>query len=233
LAPAWQVATVQGHWAQAQAELADLRAQLSEAEQTESPNAAQIQQQIDARQHALDHELSIGKGGHAYAGNEAYSLQGNAAESADFKTQDFGVLVVHIAPDITQHPGVQASAQALGQTLAHIGQTLKLSETLRDIENDGYAERTDWISATDGAGNLQGLLVLDHNGNGLIETRDILNLGGNAGQAGNLTTEAELATQNAALQHNNVQWLDANGDGATEGKNKHTPANDIDWRIAA
>ncbi len=214
LAPAWQVATVQGHWVQAQEELADLRAQLSETQQSESPQAAQIQQQIDARQQALDHELHAGIGGHAYAGNEAYSLQGNAAESADFKTQGFGVLVVHVS----QHSGVQASAQALGQTLEHIGQTLQLSETLRDVENDGYAERTDWISATDGAGNLQGLLVLDQNGNGLIETRDILNIGGNAEQVGNLTTEAALATQNAALQHNNVQWLDANGDGVLDAR---------------
>jgi hypothetical protein len=108
LAPAWQVATVQGHWAQAQEELADLRAQLSEAQQSESPQAEQFQQQIDTRQQAMDHELHIGKGGHAYAGNEAYSLQGNAAESADFKTQDFGVLVVHAS----QHVGVQVSAQA-------------------------------------------------------------------------------------------------------------------------
>jgi hypothetical protein len=97
-------------------------------------------------------------------------------------------------------------------------QTLKLSETLRDVENDGYAERTEWVSATDAAGNLQGLLVLDQNGNGLIETRDILNLGGNTGQAGNPTTEAALATQNTALQHNNVQWLDANGDGVLDAR---------------
>jgi len=214
LAPAWQVATVQGHWVQAQAELAELREQLSEAQETGSPQAAQIQQQIDTRQHALDHELHIGQGGHAYAGNEAYSLQGNATESADFKSQDFGVLVLHIS----QHSGVQASAQALGQTLENIGHTLQLSETLRDVENDGYAERTEWVSATDSGGNLQGLLVLDHKGNGLIETRDILNLGGNAGHTGNPTTEAALATQNAALQHNNVQWLDANGDGVLDAR---------------
>jgi len=190
LAPAWQVATVQCHWAQAQ-----------------------------ASHHPIDHALTAGKGVHAYAGNQAYSLQGNAAETADFKTQDFGVLVVHIAPHLAQNPGVQASAQALNQTLEHIHQqALQRSETLRDVENDGYAERTDWISATDGAGNLQGLLVLDHDSNGLIETRDILNLGGNAGQAGNPTTEAALATQNAALQRNNVQWLDANGDGVLDAR---------------
>ena len=215
LAPAWQVATVQGHWAQAQEELADLREQLSEAQQSENPQVAQLQQQIDARQQALDHELHAGKGGHAYAGNEAYSLQGNAAESADFKTQDFGVLVVHVS----EHARVQASAQALDQTLENIQkQALQLSETLRDVEDDGYAERSDWISATDGAGNLQGLLVLDQNSDGLIQTRDILNLGGNAGQAGNPTTEAGLVTENAALQHNNVQWLDANGDGVLDAR---------------
>ena len=215
LAPAWQVATVQGHWAQAQEELADLRAQHATAVQGENSQAGQIQQQIDTRQQALDHELHIGNGGHAYAGNEAYSLQGNAAESTDFKTQDFGVLVVHVS----KHSGVQASAQALGQTLEHIQkQALELSETLRDVENDGYAERTEWVSATDSAGNLQGLLVLDQNGNGLIETRDILNIGGNTGQTDNATPEAKLASQNAALQHNNVQWLDANGDGVLDAR---------------
>ncbi len=214
LAPAWQVATIQGHWVQAQAELAELRAQRSDAEQSESPQAAHVQQQIDTRQQALDQELTAGKGGRAYAGNEAYSLQGNATERADFKTQDFGVLVVHIS----QHEGVQASLQALGQTLGQVQQALHLSEIRRDVENDGYAERTDWVAATDSTGKLQGLLVLDHNGNGLVETRDILNLGGNTAQAGNPTTEAELASRNAALQNNNVQWLDANGDGVLDAR---------------
>ena len=123
----------------------------------------------DTRQQALDHELQVGKGGHAYAGNEAYSLQCNAVESADLKTQDFGVMVVHI----TQNAGVQASAGALGQTLENIGRTLQLSQNLRDVGNDGYAECTEWINPGDDAGNFQGLLVLDQNGNGLIETRDL------------------------------------------------------------
>ncbi len=51
------------------------------------------------------------------------------------------------------------------------------------------------LSATDSAGNLQGLLVLDQNGNGLIETRDILNIGGNAEQVGNATDEASWDAQ--------------------------------------
>ncbi|MFM6992383.1 MAG: cadherin-like domain-containing protein [Rhodoferax sp.] len=203
LAPAWQVQTVQGHWALAQSELDSLRTQHADP------------RQIEARQQALDHELSSGKGGHAYAGNEAYSLQGNANESADFKTQDFGVLVVHI----TQHSGVQASLQGLDRTVEVLQQmALERSEILRDVENDGYAERTDWVAAADSAGNTQGLLVLDQNSDGLIETCDILNLGGNAGHADNLTPEAALASRNAAIQHNNVQWLDANGDGLLDAR---------------
>ncbi len=51
------------------------------------------------------------------------------------------------------------------------------------------------LSATDSAGNLQGLLVLNQNGNGLIETRDILNIGGNAEQVGNATDEASWDAQ--------------------------------------
>ncbi len=42
-----------------------------------------------------------------------------------------------------------------------------------------------------------------------------------AGQAGNLTDETSRATRNADLQRNNVQWLDANGDGV---QGKSAPA---------
>jgi hypothetical protein len=40
--------------------------------------------------------LGAGKGGGAQVNSEAYALQGNAAESADFKSQSFGALVVHM-----------------------------------------------------------------------------------------------------------------------------------------
>ncbi|MDR7308260.1 hypothetical protein [Rhodoferax saidenbachensis] len=53
--------------------------------------------------------------------------------------------------------------------------------------NGGYCEKTQWVSATDA--------------NGQIETLDILNLGGNAEQEGNLP--------NVAFLRNNVEWLDA------------------------
>ncbi|MCX8517949.1 MAG: hypothetical protein ORN29_07800, partial [Rhodoferax sp.] len=101
----------------------------------------------------------------------------------------------------------------VGDSPAVQSHTAALSQVLRDIENDSYFEKTEWIAAKDGAGNAQGLLVLDFDQNGLIETRDILNLGGNMGQDGNPTAEAALATQYAHLQRNNVEWLDANGDG--------------------
>jgi hypothetical protein len=61
------------------------------------------------------------------------------------------------------------------------------------------------VSATDAHGNAQGLLVLDFNNNGAIETRDILNLGGNAAQAGNTSTEAQPANANLDNQHNNTR----------------------------
>jgi hypothetical protein len=170
LAPAWQVQTVQAH--------------------------AQRLQEQGASEADVHQELTAGIGGQAVAGTEAYAIQGNASESADFKSQSFGALVVHVG----DNPAVQAHTTAL-------------SEVLRDIENDSYVEKTEWVAAKDSAGNAQGLLILDFNQNGLIETRDILNLGGNKGQEGNPTDEARLATQNANLQRNNVEWLDANGDG--------------------
>ena len=77
---------------------------------------------------------------------------------------------------VGDNPAVQSHASAL-------------SQVLRDIENDSYFEKTEWIAAKDGAGNAQGLLVLDFDQNGLIETRDILNLGGNMGQDGNPTAQ--------------------------------------------
>lgn len=44
------------------------------------------------------------------------------------------------------------------------------------------------------------------------------NLGGNISQDGNPTPEAALATQNADLQRNNMQWLDGIGIGIGDGK---------------
>lgn len=177
IAPAWQVQTQLGHYQHA------LQQGQSQA-QAEAP-------------------LRLGAGGQAYAGDEAFSLQGNAAESADFKTQTFGALVVHL----NDNPNVQAAHTQLGNVL-------------RDVEGDGYLEQTQAVAARDSAGNLQAVLTIDFNGDGVIQTRDILNLGGNT-SAGNPTDEAHLANQNADQQRNNVQWLDANGDGVLD---KHDPA---------
>jgi Cadherin-like domain/Bacterial Ig domain len=179
IAPAWQVQTQHMHYQQA------LQAGHSQ-EQAEAP-------------------LRLGAGGQAYAGDEAFSLQGNAVESGDFKTQTFGALVVHL----NDNPHVQTT-----QT--------QLMQVLRDVEGDGYFEQTQAVAERDSAGNLQAVLILDFNGDGVIQTRDILNLGGNTGategasQPGNPTDEARLANTHADQQRNNVQWLDANGDGVLD-----------------
>lgn len=191
IAPAWQVQTQLGH----------------------------MQQLLDqgAGQGEIAAQLGVGAGGHAYHGNQAYAIEGNATESADFKTQSFGALVVHLGAGVVASDAVQASTQALhdlqDQQTEH---RVATSELYRDTEGDGYYERTQWVSATDANGHVQGLLVLDYNGNGQIETRDILNLGGNAGQEGNLTNDATQATASEHLQRNNVEWLDANGDGVLD-----------------
>ncbi|WP_158236151.1 S-layer family protein [Limnohabitans sp. JirII-31] len=120
------------------------------------------------------------------------AVYGDASQSADFKSQTYGALLVH----------------ARGEVASTI-------ELLRDVDGDGYLEKTQLFSAKDFSGNLQALLVLDFNGNGLIETRDILNLGGNTSE-GNPTDAARLANANADLQRNNIEWLDANGDGTID-----------------
>jgi hypothetical protein len=165
IAPAWQVQTQLGHM-----------------------------QQLDqgAGQGEIAAQLGAGAGGHAYHGNQAYAIEGNATESADFKTQSFGALVVHLNTD-----AVQASNQALQALQDQQAElAVQTSELYRDTEGDGYFEKTQWVSATDAQGKLQGMLVLDYNGNGQTETRDILNRGGNAGQEGNLANDALAATAN-------------------------------------
>ncbi len=106
IAPAWQVQTQQLHLQQALQE-------------------GQTQEQAGA-------PLRLGAGGQAYAGDEAFSLQGNAAESGDFKSQTFGALVVHLG----DNPEVQAA-----QT--------QLTQVLRDVEGDGYFEQTQAVAAND------------------------------------------------------------------------------------
>jgi len=155
IAPAWQVQTQLGH----------------------------MQQLLDqgAGQGEIAAQLGAGAGGHAYHGNQAYAIEGNATESADFKTQSFGALVVHLGVGVVASDAVQASTQALQDLQDQQNdQRVATSELYRDTEGDGYYEKTQWVSATDAKGNVQGMLVLDYNGNGQIETRDILNLGGNA-----------------------------------------------------
>ncbi len=186
LLPQWQVQTLQAH--------------LQSLHESEA-----APEQIAAERNSAIAEATMA--GHtAQEGTQAFALQGNAVESADFKTQSFGALVVKIDAvlDAVQHHAdrVQATAQDIAST--HI---------LKNTDSDAYLETTQWVSATDAQGKLQGILVIDHNNNGQIETSDILNLGGNAGQAGNATDEAQQASANAALQRNNALWLDANGDG--------------------
>ncbi|MDZ7919882.1 hypothetical protein [Rhodoferax sp.] len=161
IAPAWQVQTQMGHMQQLLAE--------------------------GAGQGEIAAQLGAGAGGHAYHGNQAYAIEGNATESADFKTQSFGALVVHLGSDVgagvVASDAVQASTQALQSLQEQQAEQQVATSTLyRDTEGDGFYEKTQWVSATDAQGNVQGMLVLDYNGNGLVETRDILNLGGNGGQ---------------------------------------------------
>lgn len=233
LAPAWQIETQQQHWLQQTQELKQLQDAVSEAEARlpygpgesngdqsagQGPLLTTVQTYYASGDHnsgyaignnaadvavwqaataafalkqaQIERGLFAGQAGDNAPGGQAWALQGNAVESADFTTQHFGALVVH-------------SQQALQTTLTAV---------LRNADADGYLEQSQWLAANDRLGGAQGLLVLDMLGDGTIETRDILNLGGNRSTDGNPTTEAAQASQMADLQRNNAQWLDGNED---------------------
>jgi len=86
----------------------------------------------------------------------------------------------------------------------------------------GISERTlagvqpQRVVAKDNLGHAQSLLVIDFNADGVIDTRDVLNLGGNRGQTDE--QDAQALNANADLQRNNVQWLDANSDGVLDAR---------------
>jgi hypothetical protein len=178
LAPVWQIQTAQAH------------------------AHAAVQAQADANAHNPDLDPSINVNantaadidGHApvaptgptvdlHHNTAVFGTQGSTVLAADHQTQSFGALVVHL--------GSPGAVQAID--------TLKTSSTLHDLGNDGFWEQTQWVAGKDDAGNAQGMLVLDRNNNGVIETADILHLGGDTPGSNNQT--------------NSMAWLDANGDG--------------------
>jgi len=160
---------------------------------TQSQRYAQLLSE-GAGEAAIERELTAGKSGLTEQGwSQAAAIQGGAGEAADFKTQQFGSLVVH-----AQDAQVQ------------------LTEALKNIDADAYLERTEWVAANDAQGNAQSLLIIDFNNDGVVDTRDVLNLGGNRGQTD--ARDAQALNANADLQRNNVQWLDANGDGVLDAR---------------
>ncbi len=177
---------------------------------------------------------------HAQSGNTTpfvYDVKGNAAEAADHKTQNYGTLVVHLrsgnAAAIQQtldeaeaaHAAEQANydkahgitpeQRAQANAAAQEGNSDGTHTVYRNIDNDEFLESGQWINNTDSNGAAQGVLVLDRDNNGVIDTADILNLGGNTGQA------AWTAQTDGNQQRNNVAWMDANGDGVLDA---HDPA---------
>ncbi len=124
----------------------------------------------------------------------AVGIQGQALESADHKTQTVSALVLRLdTPEAQAH--ISALAQLKPNPAGPDTAAQATSEVYRDVDGDGFLESTQWVSTLDAQGNAQGMLVLDANANGQIETADILHLGGNA------------------AERNSLAWLDANGDG--------------------
>ena len=129
---------------------------------TQSQRYAQLLNE-GAGQATIERELTAGKSGLSeQTWSQAAAIQGSAGEAADFKTQQFGSLVVH-----AQDAQVQ------------------LTEALKNIDHDAYLERSEWVAASDAQGQAQSLLVIDFNADGVIDTRDVLNLGGNRADSAN------------------------------------------------
>ena len=92
----------------------------------------------------------------------------------------------------------------------------QLSHTYFDMDNDGFAERTAWVSSGDG------LLVMDKNGNGKIDNQNEL-FGNNATYADGFANLKQYDSNNdnkmtsADAQWNNLRvWVDADGDAVTD-----------------
>ena len=181
LAPAWQVQTAQAHaraehTAQAQAAASAIP---TDEPVAESPNAIDGQAPTAAAPAQPNLNTNLNNN------TNVFGVEGKAVESADHKTQSFGALVVHLStPQAQQHLNALA--------------TPATNTVLLDTDGDGFFEQTQWVAGQDSQGNVQGMLVLDRNNNGLIENADILHLG-NSGDNSN--------------QHNSMNWLDSNGDG--------------------
>ena len=91
---------------------------------------------------------------------------------------------------------------------------LEGSNVYFDLNADGFAERTGWVSAQDG------LLALDHDGNGLID--DIGDLFGSAAQDGFTMLRAYDSNSDGLISSADARfaellvWRDANQDGVSQ-----------------
>ena len=85
----------------------------------------------------------------AQEGTQAFALQGNSVESADFKTQSFGALVVKLG---TVVDAVQPHADAVQATANDAMQGIATTHILKNTDSDAYLEKTQWVSATDAQG---------------------------------------------------------------------------------
>lgn len=94
-----------------------------------------------------------------------------------------------------------------------------------DIDNDGIAERTGWVTGGDG------LLALDRNGNGTIDAQN--ELFGDTATASNgfenlkaLDSNADNKITSADAQWNNLRmWVDVNADGVSQAAELKTLAS--------
>lgn len=236
LAPAWQIQTAQAHAQTAHAEAVQAQAQATHAQvvrEAEVFNASAI----DGQTHTVPGTSNTGAwdmDGHAPVEPAAihntvetrnnaavFGVKGTAAEAADHKTQTFNALVVHL-----HSPGAQDAIDAMATT-ANGTPTTKTSTVLHDVDNDGFWEQTQWVAGQDDAGNAQGMLVLDHNHNGVIDTADILHTGGDATQRNSLdwldaNVDGKLDASDPAFAAIKV-WVDSNSDGRVQDGEMQTP----------
>ena len=132
---------------------------------------------------ALDQDQSGGGAPAQKMGHSLLDLMQGMVQAINERTQSYGAMVVHVQGNAALDGAIESVAATQNTANA------QGSGIYRNVDGDPYLEHTQWVSATDANGNAQGLLVLDLNGNGVVETGDMLG---------------------------DMHWLDANRDGVID-----------------
>ena len=152
--------------------------------------AATLQAHWSAAQGVPDLQASI-------AMNALHLASLTAEENADHTQQALHTLATAASPELLARFQASVLPADATTTLLHtiVGDGGRANERMFDADGDGFLERISWVSPGDA------LLAIDLNGDGVVnDGRELLTPGG------------------SSTGLNNVNWLDANGDGLLDAR---------------